>query len=101
MTIFSPSILHQYSIPFNKVILYDWCLPKSLLLRWFKRNATSSSLFLMGIMLVLTMVLIVRSLLILPLLVGLSLDAKPHSACVARTMSELIWIYLQRSTWYV
>lgn len=77
MTMFSPSILHQYSIPFNKVtisaIVTDNVFEGSLcllLLRLFRKRVTSWLPFHMAIMLALTMASIVRSPQILLLPVG-------------------------------
>lgn len=80
MTLISPSVLKQYSIPFNKVLLPSLCVPAlspPSLLRWCRRQVTSSLPSLTGTTVASTMGSTVLSRPTLPLSGGLTMGRRP------------------------
>ncbi len=98
MTMISPSVLRQYSIPFNKVCMQLYtlvdCVNVLLVGRLFKKRGSSLSPFPMAIMLDSTLASTVPNQQILQAFVGLNMVGRRASAFAVRTTSGSTWISL-------
>jgi hypothetical protein len=91
MTMISPSVLRQYSIPFNKVCMQLYtlvdCVYVLLVGRLFKKRGSLLSPFPMAITLDSTLALTVPNQQILQAFVGLNMVGRRASAFAVRTTS--------------